>query len=433
MQESKQDTNRAFVQPSAGQGYALFQLAKALTTQAQHPDPATRERAKRRIEEWSAVFSGIVNGTLDVGSRTPLEGVPGWATLKVLTGGFASGELLAAGPLQAHERSLLSRFPSTSESDARRVLNGHCLGEEGLAELQARLQSGCYDVSVPEEAALLVVAWLVQNGHFEQARGLLEALGPWLSRLRFYPVPTDRARRSGTRMFVQNVADTIAGLKRVPPNSRILAQKEAVCVWTPLYDRLVQLFLETVEGETPSLRCDVNGRWMRSASGAFPVQGGWPCRHYPDGWTARAAALLKEYDTQRAEHRRCGRPEDAKDRFSQLRAYSRRCVRDPASLQGRDVGRIRLILACYLTKRGTPDSPLPGAAQPTARPCKRTHHPADRPGGDPPPGGLQARGGTERSRSFRATDCEGGSRAVEHPGRHAAPAIASAESAPLSG
>lgn len=356
MQREEQDKTDDSEKPAVGSGYALFQLAKAFTTEAQHPDPATRARARQRIADWTTVFNGILNGTLAVGSRTPLEGVPSWVTLKVLTGGFATGEPLAAGLLQAHERTLLAKLPATSDSDARRVLNAYYLTDEGLTELQGLLQSGCYDVNVPEEGALLVVASLVQNGHAEQARELLETLGPWFSQLRFYPIPTERARQSGARVFLQNVGSTIENLKQIRPNHRILAQKEAVCIWTPLYDRMVQLFLETVEGELPSLRCDSDGRWVRSESGGFPVQGGWPCQHYRDDWAARATALLNECDARRSEYKRCGRPERVRDNFVHLREYLRRCVQDPTSLQGRDVGRIRLILAGYITKRGTPAS-----------------------------------------------------------------------------
>ena len=352
--------------PQVNPGYALFQLSKALTTQTQHVDPAARERARRRAEDWTVVFTGILNGTLAVGSRTPVGGTPNWVTLRVLTGGFATGELLAGGPLQTHEQALSARLrplPVTRFSEVRRILNSYYLTDDGLTDLQELLQSGRYDVNVPEEGALLVVAWLVQNGHAEQARKLLETIGPWFSQLRFYPVPAQRAQPTGAnsasdaKVFVQDVSITIESLKRIKPNPRILAQKETVCIWTPLYDRAVQLFLETVEGELPSLSCDAEGRWVRSESGGFPVQGGWPCRRYLEGWAVRAQALLDEYDALRAEHMLSGRPERGKDSFAQLREYLRRCVQNPGSLQGRDVGRIRLILARYITKRGAPDSP----------------------------------------------------------------------------
>src|SRR5579859_1556237 len=368
MPSNEPETPDDSAKPRVGSGYALFQLAKAFTTEAQHPDPATRERAHQRMANWTRVFHGILQGTLAVGSRAPLTGTPNWVTLKVLTGGFATGELLAAGPLQAHERALLTQRPPTSEADARRLLNSYYLTDAGLAALQELLQSGCYAMNVPEEGALLVVAWLVQNGYVAPAQELLETIAPWFAQLRFYPIPTAHARPGGSHVFLQDVGSTITRLQQIRPNPHILAQQEAVCVWTPLYDRLIKLFLETVAGDLPTLRGDA-GRWVRSASGAFPVQGGWPCQHYPADWAARATALLHDCDAQRAQHTRCGKPERAKDQFAQLRDYLRRCVQDPTSLRGRDVGRIRLILAGYLTKRGTPDS-----AQCRARRAHQVQH-----------------------------------------------------------
>jgi hypothetical protein len=55
--------------PLANPGYALFQLSKALTTHSGHPDSATREHAARRILDWSAVFTGMLNNKLSVGSQ----------------------------------------------------------------------------------------------------------------------------------------------------------------------------------------------------------------------------------------------------------------------------------------------------------------------------------------------------------------------------
>ena len=136
----KKDTESKM--PQVNPGYARFQIAKALITSEQHEDPATRERAQQRISQWTRVLDGILSGRVDVGSRTPLEGVPAWATLEVITGGFATGELLAGGPLLGHERALLAQLPSVPDRDARRVLNGYYLTEEGLTDLQDRLRTG---------------------------------------------------------------------------------------------------------------------------------------------------------------------------------------------------------------------------------------------------------------------------------------------------
>ncbi len=69
-------------------GYADFQLAKALLA----PD-----RNEERIRAWTSVLSNLLDQSVEYGSRTPLRGVPAWATLEVVTGGFATGTLLAGG------------------------------------------------------------------------------------------------------------------------------------------------------------------------------------------------------------------------------------------------------------------------------------------------------------------------------------------------
>jgi hypothetical protein len=325
-------------------GYVAFQLAKALTTSQEHADPAIRARARGKIEKWEAVLRNVVTGSADYGSRTPVGGVPAWATLEVVTGGFATGELRAAGSLQAHELDLLRQLPKANVGDERRVLNGHFLTDDGLADLRNRLRTGCYDICVPEEAALLVVAWLIDNGHAEAARSLLDEICPWLAKLRFYPVPLQRPRSFSAQVHLQDVRQTIADIDRIKPNQRILAQKEAVEIWAPFYDRMAALFVETIVDD-------------------------WPCRTYPAGWSQRALALVGQYAELRRTHRICSKPERARGHFAQLRQYLALAAVQPQSLAGRDVGRIRLIIRRYAEKRG-----LPGSETCTNARCRQREH-----------------------------------------------------------
>lgn len=328
--EDEPDTNS---KPTAvNPGYAAFQIARAFTTSKEHDDPHTRQRAKQRIAGWETVLRSILNGSVDYGSRTPVHKAPAWATLEVVTGGFATGELLAGGPLQEHEKKLLEDLSTViGEGQERGSLNAYFLTDAGLSDLQSRLQSNRYDVEVPEEGALLVVAWLVENGHREQAEELLNELSPYFASLRFYPIPIDQPRVFGSRVHLQDVGTTINDLQRIKPNNRVLAQKEAIEVWAPWYDRMVALFLET-------------------------IQDSWPCRKYPEGWANRALALLSEYDELRKEHSLCKKPERSRSHFAQLKEFLERCATRPESLTGREVGRIRLMLNQYVEKRGTPDS-----------------------------------------------------------------------------
>ena len=82
----------------ANPGYVVNQLLRAMSTSATHPDPAARQRALERVKRWEQVFRGMFDGSISVGSRTPIRGIPGWVTLDVAHGGFAVGSLAAGGP-----------------------------------------------------------------------------------------------------------------------------------------------------------------------------------------------------------------------------------------------------------------------------------------------------------------------------------------------
>lgn len=345
--------------PSLSSGYPVFQLARALVA-AEQADLTARERAAERVRQWTSVILGSISGAIVVGSRTPVKGVPGWATLEVAKGGFSTGALLAGGPLKNHERELLQEIATRepeSEADARKTLNRYFLTDDGLQRLTVLLESGRFGVEVPEEGALLVVAWLLKSGRAQSARELVEELAPYFSRVRFYPAPLEAARQYDSRVCVEDVATTTHRLRAIKSNQKILAQQEAIQVWTPLYDQMVSLFLETITGDWPIALKRADGAWQRTEDGQFMITGGWPCAKYPDDWRAKVLDLLDRYQRLRAEHKHCARPERNKESFAQLVDYLRRCSEAPDSLSGREVGRIRLILARYVARRGPPGSP----------------------------------------------------------------------------
>lgn len=341
----------------ANPGYAAFQIAHALATSESHSDPATRERAREKVNKWVSVLEGMLSGSLTIGSRQPMASVPVWATPEVVMGGFATGQLLAAGPLQAHELELAARIAPARAGMERRQLNGYFLTESGLTELTERLRSGCYEIRVPEEGALLVVAWLVANDRADKAREIIDALSPHFATLRFYPIPTQRAKNFGARIFLESVATVRERLRRIAPNPRLLAEREAIQVWTPLYEQMLGLFLETVNGDVPTIAPDDEGRWASLETRRFHIAGGWPCQNYPSGWSERAKALSAAIERARATHKLCGKPGRTNDSFARLHGFLNRCAENSASLSGRDVGMIRLILARHIAKRGAPGSP----------------------------------------------------------------------------
>lgn len=307
----------------ANPGYAFGQMAAAFATARSHPDAETRTRALTRMERWGGVLQGIAAGRLHIGSRTPVDDLPAWVTPEVLRGGFASGAAAAERPLEADELAVVTRhgLPRTREA-----LFAHWLSPAGLAELDALLTSGRYEVRLPEEAALLTVAWLVRTGEVEAAAALAAELTPFADRLRFVPAgaedraPLDVVWREPAGAAREHLAARTE-------NPRIAAMRETLTVWNPLADDLLALWLET-------------------------VRGGRVAAVEPPGWARRAQALLARYDELAARHRRAGRHRSPKSNLGILLAATRAAP----ELEPRRRGFLQATVDAMLAKRGAPGS-----------------------------------------------------------------------------
>jgi len=350
----------------ASPGYASGQLARALEALSTHADPAVRARATKRLSQWQRVLTGMADGTLSVGTRLPVSGVPAWATLEVAHGGFATGALKAEGALLPYETGRAMQL-GVEPTHAREALNRYSLTDDGQRALGALLDSGCYRIDVPEEGALLAVTWLLGKGDAVRAMDVLDAIDGFFPRLRFYPAPAERPVSTRPVVHLRSVGDVLGDLQAVKARPQIDRMHEALTHWTPLYDQAVALFLETVVGEVPSLATDAAGALVRRADGCPVVQGAYPCQRYPEGWAARAQRLLDAYASLRETHTRSGKPDNPKENFARLRGYLARCVADPKSLTGRDVGTLRKVLASFVTAHGAPDSARRGATREAQR------------------------------------------------------------------
>ncbi|MFP2926054.1 hypothetical protein ACLESO_12710 [Pyxidicoccus sp. 3LG] len=314
-----------------GTQYPLGQLAKAIATSEHHPDAEVRARAEQKVRAWTEVFSGMLRGALDIGSRAPVVDVPAWATLEVARGGFATGQLLAEGELQPHELALLERLGLGQSGGARASLNAWYLGEAGLEELRQLLRTGCYRIHVPEEGALLVVAWLLEHGEGDRARALLDELAPFLPRLRFYPVPHSKPRSVSALVHVENVGAVRRALSNIRPREELERQRESVQVWTPLYDRLVALWAET-------------------------VREGLPGRHFAADFESRALALLVDIDRALQAHTRCAWPRKPQLNFGRLHAVLKDVARARQPMTAGQARLVRNVLARISEARGLPGS-----------------------------------------------------------------------------
>jgi len=333
---------------AASPGYALGRLRRALETAREHDDPTTRERARRKAEAWTDVIDGMLDGAVSIGSRTPVTETPAWVTLAVAHGGFATGELLAGGPLLDWEQARLHALPDAPGRTERERLNHYYVSDAGQHELLAALRAGAYRIEVPEEAALPIAALLLESGHDADALDLLETIEPLFSRLRFYPDLTPTARQTGSSVHVATVKEVREALLKRGRNPRVAAMNASLSVWTPLYDRLVALWLETVVGEPPHLE----GKGAEST-----VVGGWPGEHAPSGWQGRRQRWLADYRAAKKKAKHGSRHLHPRSNFQRMATVLESAKR-LKGLHRRRAGRVRLALANTITKHGLPGDTL---------------------------------------------------------------------------
>lgn len=321
------DTNENKMQ--VGSAYPVGELAKAFVTAVANEDPATRDRAQERVRRWWAVLAGMASGRLTMGSRTPVQGLPAWVTPEVVRGGFATGAAAAGGPLRPFEVALAER---TGVPAQREALFAWHLSEAGLTELWSLLDTGGYRVELPEQAALLTVAWLARAGDRAGALVLLDEIGPYAARLCFASVPDPAAARDPSVVWREPAGRVGDTLGRRRENARVEAMREALTVWNPFADELLELWLDT-----------------RDEDGVIGAA-------FPAGWRERAEGLLVRYQRLAEVHTRCGKHRRPKENLFILRTAAQEALAGRESTP-RARGLLRHAVDAMVACRGRPGSP----------------------------------------------------------------------------
>lgn len=268
-----------------------------------------------------------------MGSRTPVAETPAWLTLEVVTGGFATGKLQAGGALLPFERALLKQMLIDAPSDNdeqidRTALNNFFISQQGFEQLQQRLRDGEYEITVPEEGALLVVAWLADNGFPSGAQDLLEALLPFFSKVRFYPRPGVGSFQSFTGdVFLRDVKTVTRDLKHVRTPLSVLSQHEAITVWEPFREEVVGWLTQEARLGPLSLKMDL---------------------------ASEAGQLVEEYETLRSQEQRCRKPL-RKDSLGQMISLMR-VWHQTGTLSDSQIARLNTLRDRFYQRRGTIDS-----------------------------------------------------------------------------
>lgn len=257
-------------------GYAGGQQDKAAHTAATHPDETTRSAARDRVAQWQQVIDGMADGTLTIGSRTPVAGIPVWVTQRVLRGGFSTGRAVAAAPPQRDEKRRAERLGIPAE---RRAIFESWLTADGLAELEEMLTTRGYSIHWPQHAMLPTVAVLLRRGDHEAARRLLDEVEPFVDSLRFAPPPAAPVTLPDGHVFRATTAEVRDGLRAMRPKRQVAAEHEALTVWTPLTDEAVSLWARILDDPAPTAS-DLDAASGLIASYETALQHHTRCRRY---------------------------------------------------------------------------------------------------------------------------------------------------------
>lgn len=334
--------------PQAAISYPRSRLADAMVTALTHHSPLTRGRAEDRMRRWQQAILGMTDGTVRPGSRTPVDRFPAWVTLDVLTGGFATGGAAAGGELLPHELQLAERTGLPARRDA---LFSYYLTETGLHELHTMLDTGAYAVDVPEEAVLLTIAWLLRAGDYPGAVTVLDAVEPFAGELRFGPRPAPASTVTEPHLVWRHTAGQVSNaLAAKRPNRRIDTMREALTVWAPFGDRLLDHWLATVHDGHVGAR-------------------------KPDGWMLASTDLLIAYTELAVAHRLCSKHRKPKSNLGIMRAALEDVVTG-LGLTPRRLGLLQTAVEAQVRRRGLPGSPelVERRARDRAECATPTHH-----------------------------------------------------------
>ncbi|MDR0653208.1 MAG: hypothetical protein LBG12_07860 [Synergistaceae bacterium] len=309
--------------------YARNQLYKALESNCQDAD--SKDQSEKRIAQWIDVINGIENDTLKIGSRKPAK-YPVWVTPEVVRGGFATGRAMADAPFSDEERERLVALAPNAPAN-RESLFAVMLSDSGLAWLRETLASRRYKIEYPEDSALLVIAWLFENGGANEAMAIVEEIAPYAPTLRFLPKgAAEPVRRTE---LVHRLSSNEARVKLgeySSSNINIEVQKEAVSVWIPYMDRLVAHWLALFGGnadEPPRVLPDL-----------------------PSGWITGAKILAEEYEKLKERRSLCKKYHKPKENLQILLSATRDFLQNGPTAAG--LSRAGHVVRCYVKAHGAP-------------------------------------------------------------------------------
>ncbi len=311
------DASSTSAAPTANPLFALGQMLRAQAA------PISEEKKTERTEKWLGCLTGMLDGTIDVGTHAPIAEYPVWVSLEVLPGGFASGNIMS----------------SFLEGDQK---NDYWFTEKGALELLPCLETSCYQVKCPEQSIIPCIIWLMKNDRQKEAEQLYQKVLPMMSKVKMYPVLTATPAAQPNTCSVATVGDIKEQFEDDKksrfdfslPRPRKYAAQAASRALTALKLKIAEFFESGCECQCPQMLLkDAAGHLVKNDAGRFqfvphpechaydPKNGcGWLNRDLSYEWNIEAKKLCRQsealltfqYTIPVPESRRCQFIEETK-------------------------------------------------------------------------------------------------------------------------
>jgi len=230
------------------------------------------------------------------------------------------------------------------------------LTEDGLSQLYKLYYSGCYKINIPEEGALLTIAWLLSNDLFSQVAQIIDEILPYMDSLRFYPVITDEPVGNSSEFYLSTVGDCIQKLKQFKSGADILRQKETISIWIPLYDEFISHFIQAIKGVLPV----VKGTQTISSEGKieniYQLISDEVKYEFSDEWISKLKALYEKYRNYCAIHRYSRKPYKRNSSLKQIVTLAHEMIKLDFKLTKSQFNQLSFLIGRYITKHGLPES-----------------------------------------------------------------------------
>ena len=308
--------------------YVGNQLQKAYKAKDESRCADETEKADKRIRQWQDVLSGILTGSLKIGSRKPTA-YPIWVTPEIARGGFATGKALAATAMisqdEKHVISVLGSEPT------RESLFFNLLSDEGLAWIRMLLASRKYKIELPEDSALFVIAWLHGKEREKEAISIIEEIAHYGAEFHFTPKRMMESLIQTENVYRLSANEVREKLLSCKKNLEIERQREAHQIWIPYLDKLVFHWLALLDNDFDESKTEL-----------APDQ----------DWKESAAMLVKEYEKLKKQHQLCRKYHNKEKSLQIILSATREFLADHANLSA--LSRAKYVVSCYINAHGKP-------------------------------------------------------------------------------